>query len=89
MRDYCTWWPDGVPSVLGGNGHEWSHCCEAHDMFYNIYVGWFGYYGAHAELGRCVAAAGFPAMGSVMVAGLSTIGMVYAAYIQFKKRLKK
>jgi hypothetical protein len=74
VTDYCTSWPDGIPTWLGGTGVEWSHCCAAHDEFYAGYDGWFGYLGAHWELCQCVASAGFTGMGVIMLAGLVTFG---------------
>lgn len=70
MVDYCTGWPDGWPTWLGGTGTEWAHCCKAHDEFYASYDGWWGYLGAHADLASCVGGA----MGVVMYAGLLTLG---------------
>lgn len=75
--DYCTSWPDGWPTWLGGTGREWALCCKAHDEFYASYDGWLGYLGAHADLAQCVGGA----MGALMYAGLATVGwLVVIAY---------
>lgn len=78
ITDYCTAWPDGWPSWLGGTGHEWALCCKAHDEFYAGYDGWLGYLGAHYELAQCVGGA----MGAVMWLGLVSFG---SALIVFRK----
>ncbi|MCC6479995.1 MAG: hypothetical protein IT552_12395 [Sphingomonadaceae bacterium] len=77
MTDYCTAFPDGWPTWLGGTGSDWAHCCKAHDQFYASYDGWLGYFGAHWDLATCVAQAGFAPIGAVMFAGLSTVGTLF------------
>lgn len=75
MTDYCTSWPDGWPTWLGGTGEEWQHCCKAHDAFYaqqtSMDLG--AYLGAHWDLASCVASVSW-GMAATMFAGLVTFG---------------
>ena len=65
----CTFWPDGWPIWLGGTGHEWLSCCQAHDLApmtsHSAY-----------ELGACVAKVS-PWMGFVMMVGVLLFGPIY------------
>lgn len=90
--DWCTAWPDGIPTWLGGTGLEWQHCCKAHDLFYDTYTGWIGgYFASHWELAKCVASAGYGAMAAIMFGGLCTLGSVHLIwkYISGNRPQKK
>ena len=78
MTDYCTSWPDGWPTWLGGTGNEWAHCCKAHDAFYaqQQTMDLFAYLGAHWDLATCVASVSW-GMAVAMFAGLATLGLPY------------
>lgn len=71
--DYCTSWPDGWPTWLGGTGTEWALCCKAHDDFYaqQTSLDFIAYLGAHYDLAACVG--GW--MGVVMFLGLCAFGL--------------
>lgn len=84
----CTAWLDGVPTWLGGNGHEWISCCQAHDVFYETHNGWLEFIGAHWNLAKCVAATGHPVMAVIMFVGLLTLGFIYLLYLKAKREMK-
>lgn len=76
MSDGCTWWPDGW---FGEK--TWYECCVQHDLHYvDGTVNW----GAHIELGQCVAGTtGGLLMGVVMLAG---VGIWYLITQNQKRR---
>ena len=79
MTDYCTSWPDGWPTWLGGTGDEWGTlCCKPHDEFYaqQTSLDLFAYLGAHWDLATCVASVSW-GMAVVMFSGLVTVGAGY------------
>ena len=81
MTDYCTSWPDRLPSWLGGA--DWSACCKIHDDFYSANadnLNWFDFIGAHWDLAQCVGGV----MGATMFAGLSTFGFLF--WVAIKSR---
>ncbi len=74
----CSYWPDGIPTWLGGNGHEWLDCCRVHDLSEQTAAAAF-------ELGKCVSSSGHAWIALVMVGGLLIFGPAYLAL----KRLRK
>lgn len=74
-QDYCSLWFDGVPTVLGGTGKEWRHCCYLHDNAAEMGI---AIVPSHVKLASCVAEVS-PLMAGIMFAGLMTFGWIYIA----------
>lgn len=71
----------GKSDILSRAGPAWlQDCCAVHDL---SPLSWWD---ADLELARCVAAAGWPAMGAIMLFGLATAGVVYRATVHNRKR---
>ena len=68
MIDHCTLWPDQFAGIYYGG------CCLAHDIAYEFGLPKFG---ADIALFKCVASKGLPAMGFVMLIGVSVFGTVF------------
>lgn len=77
MTDYCTAWPDGWPTWLGGTGDEWRHCCKLHDAAYTHTMTWTGKLVADYHLATCVGGI----MGAVMWTGVATFGALIAIHL--------
>jgi len=66
----CSFFPDGIPTLLGGTGNEWLHCCVAHDASdLNL--------AAHLDLAQCVSDSGYTAVGALMLVGLVAFCGIY------------
>jgi len=78
MTDYCTGWPDGWPTWLGGTGSEWAHCCRQHDDFYAAQptLDALAYLSAHYDLAACVASVSW-GMAVAMFVGLCVAGLPF------------
>ena len=83
----CTDWFNGIPTWLGGNGHEWISCCVAHDRFYETHNGLLEFIGAHWTLAKCVAGTGHIVMAAIMFVGLCSFGMAYLVYLKATKQV--
>ena len=74
----CSMWLDGWPTWLGGTGHEWLPCCQAHDLAPQTVQ-------SALELGQCVARID-PSMGVVMALGVILLGPLYLAIKRTRTR---
>lgn len=79
ISDGCSLSPDGIPTFLGGNGHEWLHCCVAHDLSALQLAD-------HIQLARCIAATGHPVVASAF---LAAVILFCGTYVAVKRRLGK
>ena len=66
--DGCTLWLDGWGEI------SWRHCCDVHDIAYEVGAPKFE---ADLALAHCVASAGAAPMGLVMLFGLSVLGWLF------------